>query len=303
MSQAYVLTVLQDNLSGRFDLAFQALTELVLGLRSENVAEILKDIVPTLGLNNAAYMRFAPNRSEDVSVLTALTTYSKDWQLRYLVRRYHEIDPIVRVGLTATAAFDWRDLRKGSPAVASFFADAAAHGVGVSGITIPVRNRPKGFALVSFASDLPDDEWKTYKLIYMSKLEVMAGIIDAAAQVNTKLPSKHIVLSRREEQALIWAARGKTSSEIADIMNLSYGTVRSYIESARCKLSCVNLAHTVAFAVAVGLIPAQALKGTDPRGYSERDEGKEPNPARPALAAEGRHHATTPMAIDAEEAA
>jgi DNA-binding CsgD family transcriptional regulator len=269
VSQANVQTSLPDDLSGRFDCALQALTELVLGWKSENVGEVLRRNVRELGLKNAAYLRFAPNMSEDVSVLGAITTYSNDWQLRYLARRYHEIDPVLRVGLTATAPFDWRDLRNISPAVSAFFADADAHGVGVSGVTIPVRNRPKGLALVSFSSNLRDDDWKVYKLNYIRKLEIMAGLIDAAAQVHNKLPSKPTVLSRREEQTLIWAARGKTSSETAEILDLSYGTVRNYIESARRKLRCANLAHTVAFAVAIGLIPAQALRETDRRVYSE----------------------------------
>ncbi len=122
----------------------------------------------------------------------------------------------------------------------------------------------------------------------MVKLEVMAGLIDAAAKIKARLPSGQIELSPREEQALTWAARGCTSSDIAGIMNVSYGTVRSYLESARSKLRCVNLTHTAASAVAIGLIPAQALRGIDPRGYSGQDERNEVVrwPARALFAAE-----------------
>jgi DNA-binding CsgD family transcriptional regulator len=306
VSQTYVHTGLPDDLSGGFDLGFHALAELVLGRSSENLTETLKDIIPTLGLKNVAYLRFASNKSDDVTVLSALVTYSKDWQLRYFTRRYHEIDPVFRIGLTATAPFDWRDVRKTSPTVSAFFADAAQHGVGLNGVTIPVRSRPKEFALVSIASDLSDGQWETYKLKYMAKLEVMAGLIDGAAQIKTKLPSTQIELSRREEQALTWAARGKTSSEIADIMNVSYASVRTYLESARCKLCGANLTHTVASAMAIGLIPAQALRGTDPRGYSERVEHEEQSRARRAptaqLLAKGLHD-TMRMAVNAAEAA
>ncbi len=278
------LHILPDDLSNTFDLAFHALTKLTLGHRSENVTEVLKDIIPTLGLKNVAYLRFAANKSEDVTVLSALVTYSKDWQLRYLTRRYNEIDPVVLFGRTATAPFDWKEFRKASPTVSAFFADAAEHGVGVNGVTIPIRNRPKGFALVSISSDFSDGEWEAYKLKYMFMLEVMAGLIDGAAQIKTRLPSTNIELSRREEQSLTWAARGKTSAETADIMHISYASVRTYLESARSKLCCTNLAHTVASAVAIGLIPAQALKGTDPRQYSERDDHEEQSRARPAPA-------------------
>ncbi len=256
VSHKSVHSSLPVDLCTGFDLAFHALTELVLGRKSENLAEILKDIIPTLGLKNVSYIRFAANKSDDVTVLGALVTYSMYWQNRYLTRRYHEIDPVVLVGSTATAPFDWKDIRNTSRKAFAFFDDAAVHGAGVSGVTIPVRNRPKEFALVSFASDLSDDEWEAYKRDYMVKLEVMAGLIDGAAQVKTRLPSRHLELSRREEQAVTWAARGKTASEIADILNVSYGSVRTYLESARSKLCCVNLTHTAASAVAIGLIPA-----------------------------------------------
>ncbi len=193
-----------------------------------------------------------------------------------------------------------------SPTVSAFLADAAEHGVGVNGVSVPIRNRPKGFALVSFSSDLSDREWEAYKLKYMMKLEVMSGLIDNAAQIKTRLPSTQIELSRREDQALTWAARGKTSAETADIMNVSYASVRTYLESARSKLCCANLTHTVASAVAIGLIPAQALKGTDPRGYSERGEHEEQSRATRApaeLFANGHHDTPTRMAMDAAEAA
>ncbi len=271
-SQGYVHTSLPDALLGRFDLALHALTELVLGQRSENVTEILKDVIPTLRLKNVAYLRFAANQSNDVALLSALATYSKAWQFRYFIRRYNEIDPVVQIGHMACAAFDWKDIRNTSTTASAFFKDATEHGVGVSGFTIPLRNRPNGFALVSFSSDLSDSEWEGYKLKYMIKLEVMASLIDSAAQIKMRFPSAQIVLSRREEQALTWAARGKTSSEIADIIQVSYASVRTYLESAKSKLYCVNLTHTVASAVAIGLIPAEALKGTDPRGYSEKSD-------------------------------
>jgi DNA-binding CsgD family transcriptional regulator len=293
VSHGYVPTNLPDDLSPRFDRACRALTELVLGRRSENVVEILKDIIPTLGLKNIAHLRFAPNKSDEVALLSAVVTYSKDWQFRYFTRRYHEIDPVVQVGRTATAPFDWRDIRGTSPTASAFFEDATEHGVGACGVTIPVRNRPKGIALVSISSDLSDGKWEAYKLNHMVQLELMTALIDSAAQIKTRLPFTHIELSRREEQALTWAARGKTSSEIADIMQVSYASVRTYLESARSKLCCANLTHTAASAVAVGLIPAQALKGMDPRGFSERDEHEEQDRATRApeaeLSANGPH--------------
>ena len=267
-----------DHQSDQFDVVFRTLTKVILGQSSENIVEILKGIIPSIGLKNIAALRFANNRSDDVTMLTALGTYSKDWQTTYFVRRYQEVDPVVQVGLKSREPFDWKSFRTASPMVSAFLADSVRHGAGINGITIPVHNRLNGFGLVSLTSDLPDSKWDDYKLRHELKLEILACLIDAVAQINTKLPSGSNELSRREEQVLIWAARGKTNSDIAHIIDVSYASVRSYIEAARRKLRCVNVTHTVASAIAIGLIPGQALKGTHPREFSENEKDNDQMP-------------------------
>ena len=59
---------------------------------------------------------------------------------------------------------------------------------------------------------------------------------------------------------MIWAARGKTYQEIADILNLTFGSVKTHLDTARHKLHCMNLTHAAAVAVATGVIPSKALQ-------------------------------------------
>ena len=42
-----------------------------------------------------------------------------------------------------------------------------------------------------------------------------------------------VKLSNREEECLLWAARGKTYEEIGEVTNLSYRSVRSNLDVAR----------------------------------------------------------------------
>src|ERR1700742_3894677 len=96
----------------------------------------------------------------------------------------------------------------------------------------------------------------------MVKLQLISVLIDSAASVNLKLSSPPVKLSKREEQCLIWAARGKTYQDISDILNISFGSVKSYLDTARHKLNCANLTHAVGVAIATGVIPAKALQGS-----------------------------------------
>ena len=70
-------------------------------------------------------------------------------------------------------------------------------------------------------------------------------------------------LSPRERTCLLWAARGKTGAETSIITGISYGTVKSNLDHARYKLNAVNLAQTIAIAMAHGILTPDDLAGRD----------------------------------------
>jgi DNA-binding CsgD family transcriptional regulator len=114
---------------------------------------------------------------------------------------------------------------------------------------------------VSFTNNLPRDEWQQFKVDNMIKLKHLSVLIDAAATVGAKLPdSPNVNLSLREEQCVMWAARGKTYEEIGQILDLSFHSVRNHLDIARHKLHGINLTHAVAVAVAHGIIPEISLR-------------------------------------------
>ncbi len=266
-----VPTPLDSDLSDNFARVCQLLSELILCKNSDNLTRLLNDLPPLLGLKHLAYVQVEKDTSADVAMFSVMSTYPLDWQLRYVARGYAEIDPIFAACRKASASFDWHSVLAASPQAAAFFADATEHGLGVNGFSIRVPAKPTGYGMVSFNSDLADADWDAYKDLYMGKLEVVACLVDSAAGRNAKLPSKRIELSRREHQALIWVARGKTAAEIAKIMEISYATARSHLEGARRKLDCENVTHAVATALAIGLIPPAALRGFDPIGFSGKE--------------------------------
>jgi DNA-binding CsgD family transcriptional regulator len=193
-------------------------------------------------------------------LLVAVVTYSRLWQHRYFVKKYMASDPVISYGRHAAEPFDWTNLPLEDPATKAFFADALNHSVGRNGLSIPLRNRRGVFALVSFTSDLGGEEWETYKTNNMRGLQLLSVLIDSAANINFKLPALPVHLTTREEQCLLWAARGKTYQEIAEILGLAFGSVKTHLDGARHKLRCMNLTHAAAVAFATGVIPAQALK-------------------------------------------
>jgi LuxR family quorum sensing-dependent transcriptional regulator len=78
--------------------------------------------------------------------------------------------------------------------------------------------------------------------------EQVTSVREQAAVV-TQIP-----LSKREREALQWAAEGKTEWEIGAILGLSEHTAEKFIRSARAKLHAGNRTHAVARAIRLGLI-------------------------------------------------
>jgi DNA-binding CsgD family transcriptional regulator len=240
------------------------LTDTILGNDHRELAETLQAIASEIGVSHIAYLRLSPVKSIDVCSLVAVVTYSRLWQKRYFLKNYLTHDPVVSYGRTTDQPFDWANLPTDDPATKAFLIDALDHGVGRNGLSVPFRGRRGVFSVVSFTSDLSKEEWEAYKATNMKNLRLLAVLIDSASHINFKLPAVPVHLSNREEQCLLWAARGKTYQEIAMILGLAFGTVKTNLDTARHKLQCMNVTQAAAVAFATGVFPAQALD----KGYA-----------------------------------
>jgi DNA-binding NarL/FixJ family response regulator len=107
-----------------------------------------------------------------------------------------------------------------------------------------------------------DNELKGWRLgadDYVTKpvdFEILGALIAArlAAVARNQLWPERIQLAQREVETLTWAARGKTSAEIAQILGLSKRTVDFHLDNARSKLGVANRTQAVAKAAAGQLI-------------------------------------------------
>jgi DNA-binding CsgD family transcriptional regulator len=235
------------------------LTDKILGYNSDELVQILREVASEIGLSHIAHMRFAADKSSDTSLLTAVVTFPKEWQVRYFLKQYCTIDPVLTKGRIATLAFDWDSFDYGDPVVSGFFADAARYRIGPNGVTIPVRNRKNVYSLASFISDASKLEWEAFKRDNLTLLRQLSVLIDSAAIANSRLPAPAVRLSMREEQCLTWAARGKTYQEIATTLGTTEASVKTRLDAARHKLNCANLTHAVGVAFATGVILPTAL--------------------------------------------
>ena len=68
------------------------------------------------------------------------------------------------------------------------------------------------------------------------------------------LPEIAVQLSRREVEVLRWTGEGKTSGEIAEVLNITERTVNFHIGKTMTKLNAVNKTAAVLRAAMLGLL-------------------------------------------------
>ena len=208
------------------DAAAIRLTETILGDDGPDLEQTLKAIATNIGVLHISYAPLCSQKSEDANLFSAICTYPVAWQARYFKKQYARIDPV----LAREERRFFRSIGMNCPGMTqrtrAFFDDAANHDVGHNGLSIPVRNRKGVRSLVSFTSNHSKDDWAEYKSRNIMKLQPMAVLIDSAARINSKLTPDPVELSKREEECLIWAARGKT-----------YHVVRHGFETPGCACS------------------------------------------------------------------
>jgi DNA-binding response OmpR family regulator len=86
--------------------------------------------------------------------------------------------------------------------------------------------------------------------------DILVTIIEArlAGVARRDIRVRQVNLNKRETEVLAWAARGKTSMEIAQIMELTKRAVDFHADTARAKLNASTRMHAVVKAATCGLI-------------------------------------------------
>ena len=184
------------------------------------------------------------------------TNYPNGWVSHYLLNDYIRIDPVVAHAFKTEAPFCWSALVL-DRAQLGMMQTAVQMGLGLSGFSVPHRDKMGRLSLLSFNAQMPQggETWVPYLEAQGQALRDLAEDLHFKALSEIFTASGDLPqLSPREYECLKWTSEGKTHTEIAIILNLSEHTVRSYLKVARIKLDSVSRAQAVAKASAIGLI-------------------------------------------------
>ncbi|SAH87179.1 LuxR family transcriptional regulator [Bordetella ansorpii] len=193
-------------------------------------------------------------RAEQLGQESIYTSYPTAWIQRYQEAKFVETDPVVKLTANSNLPLLWDGLSK-EQRRHPVFGESREHGL-ASGITVPLTSIHGDRALFSIAGDLPPERSSRHTA-------AMAGLVTMTAmylhETVRRIQLSHRAdqvpaLTPREKDCLQWAAVGKTSWEIAYILNVSERTVVFHIGNACRKLGATNRRQAVARAIGLHII-------------------------------------------------
>jgi hypothetical protein len=146
-------------------------------------------------------------------------TYPAAWIVRYLQMGYADVDPVLREAFKRTIPFEWSELSLEREAETLFLADAASHGIGPHGFSIPVLSKRGHRGHFGVSSSRSAKEWSAFLQATRSTL------IETANRLHRRVIAEVFGedgphLTARELECLRWVALGKSTGEIAAILSI-----------------------------------------------------------------------------------
>jgi DNA-binding CsgD family transcriptional regulator len=183
--------------------------------------------------------------------ITILGNYPPDWMARYEKKGYAKIDPVMKRVAESVVPFCWSDLEVSGHEIEAFMMDACRHGV-CSGMSVPLYSGSGYSAVMSLSSSSTDKDICQTLRSRMGDILLFANSFHEVAIRLSEQSYPTGELSEAEKQCLMWAAEGKTTWEIGQILSIKERTVVYHLNNAAKKLDATNRQQAIARAIAMG---------------------------------------------------
>jgi DNA-binding CsgD family transcriptional regulator len=209
-----------------------------------------------LGFDAFIYALRIPSQFSESRVVV-INGYPDAWLERYWEQDYALADPVVAFCSQHTLPILWHELQmqKKSPS-AKVMLEAGDFGL-KGGVSMPVHSPQGEMGILSFT--LNNSNQKSNREITQEALpyvQLLASHVHEAVRRVLALvdPDGREPLTIREQECLRWAADGKTSWEISQLLGISERTVNFHLNNSMIKMDVCNRQHAIARAILQGLI-------------------------------------------------
>lgn len=184
---------------------------------------------------------------------TMHSNYPPAWLKRYHDEGFMEIDPTIAHGMRSSTPVVWDDAFFAG--VPHLWQEAQSHGLRYGWAQSRRDSEGTYSMLIVARSDksLNPDELRALT----PRLQWLVGAGHEAMKRSGAAPARDtetVALTNREIDVLRWTAEGKTSAEVADILDISERTVNFHVNTVVAKLGVTNKTSAAVRAAMLGLL-------------------------------------------------
>lgn len=220
----------------------------------DELHEVCRDYSEALGFQHFVYALRVPTHFADARLIV-VDGYPPNWVKHYFEQHHFDADPVMAYCAQHVVPMCWSDLKlePGSQAE-RMMREAATFGLR-DGVTMPLHSPQGELGILSFAVDAAPEHARVTCQNALVQIQMVVGYLHVAVRrVNGLIKGAELGLTAREIECLRWAADGKTSAEIAQLLGLSESTANFHLNNAMRKLDVVNRQQAVGKATLQGLI-------------------------------------------------
>ena len=242
-----------ENLIGEF-------SENIVGKNIDKINITLANTLKTMGYGQHAYhILRVPKFDGGKTQFFVDTDYGEEWFKLYEANNYINIDTVVSRGISSPIPFHWNEVtdpNKLSSTQEKFHNQASDFGI-KNGCSFPIFST-NSHSMLS-VTPIYGSNAESIKLYEHSRMALHTIALIHNNYVADLLLEEFLTpfrpnLTPRETEILTWSARGKTVSEIGQILNISIGTVRFHQTNYMEKLEVSTVQFAVCKAIVMGLI-------------------------------------------------
>jgi len=194
-----------------------------------------------------------PNPGGRIDPLMMLNGWPRGWTDLYTRLNLVQNDPVVAHCFRSTAPFEWTDAPY-DPVTnprAKDVMDRATDFRMNRGFCVPIHTSDGFQAVVTMAGEQVELSGHIKRALHLMALYAYGKAVDLCAP--KPFPAARL-LTRREREVLQWAATGKSSWEISQILGVAESTVTAHIKAATAKFDTPDRVATVVAALRRGEI-------------------------------------------------
>jgi DNA-binding CsgD family transcriptional regulator len=222
----------------------------------EEVFKLFESALKQLGYDRICYSLITDHPSLGLRAgHGVMRNYSEDWMKHYVASGYEKLDPVPKYCFATSKPFTWEwvissvKLSNDEKKVMNEAHEAKLY----DGVAIPMYGINGELAGVGLASSSGDVGINKDLLCTIRALSFQFHLAYTEKEINQEV-LKNIHLTEREKEILLWASECKSDPVIAEIIGISYATVRFHMNNIFKKLHANERTLAVAKAIRYGLI-------------------------------------------------